>query len=136
VDGVAGRYESGRAALRQAVEAADAASDAPGALLAHGYIVSSLLSEARIAEALDEVGRVRPLADRLEGVPAAAGALAEFAEASARAFFRTERNDEAVAWADRAIELAEPLRRDEVVAMALVTKGSAMVGLGRQREGI
>jgi class 3 adenylate cyclase/tetratricopeptide (TPR) repeat protein len=136
VDGVAGRYESGRAALRQAVEAADAAGDAPGALLAHGYIVSSLLSEARIAEALDEVGRVRPLADRLEGIPAAAGALAEFAEASARAFFRTERNDEAVAWADRAIELAEPLRRDEVVAMALVTKGSAMVGMGRQREGI
>ena len=136
LESVGGRFELGLTALRQAAEAADEAGDEPGALLARGYVIWSLLSEARIAEAIEQVDQVRASADRLDGLPAAAEALAVFSEASARAYFRAERNDESVAWADRAIALAEPLRRDEVVVMALITKGSAMVGLGRKREGI
>ena len=43
---------------------------------------------------------------------------------------------EAVRWSDRALALAEPLRLDEIVAMALVTKASALVFGDHRREGL
>ncbi len=45
------------------------------------------------------------------------------AEIRARALFRAERYAEAIPWADRALALAEPLRLDFVVAMALDHQG-------------
>jgi hypothetical protein len=43
---------------------------------------------------------------------------------------------EAVHWSDVALSLAEPLRLDETIDMAMVTKGTAMATRGQIREGL
>ena len=63
----------------------------------------------------------QPTIDREEGETAAL-----FAEAIGRIAFRNNEMEEAIRWCDRALALAEPLRLDEIVAMAFVTKGTAL----------
>jgi tetratricopeptide (TPR) repeat protein len=54
----------------------------------------------------------------------------------ARLEFRLKRYAESIRWSDRALALAEPLRLDETIGMALVTKGTAMASSGQLREGL
>jgi len=54
----------------------------------------------------------------------------------ARAYFLNEKHRDAVAAADGVLEAAERLDLVEVVADTLVTRGSALVALGRRYEGI
>jgi tetratricopeptide (TPR) repeat protein len=50
--------------------------------------------------------------------------------------FRAQRIDTAIAWSDRALRVAEPLDLDEVIGMALTTKGTALGSARRLREGV
>ena len=75
-------------------------------------------------------------AEALRDDPSAQGALAAFAEMYGRGMFRSGRYAEAVTWCDRALALAEPIRLDDVIAMALITKGTSLEYLGHPREGI
>src|SRR6185503_11384514 len=75
-------------------------------------------------------------AEALRDDPNAQGALAAFSEIYGRGMFRASRYAEAVTWSDRALALAEPMRLDEVIAMALITKGTSLEYLGHRREGI
>jgi hypothetical protein len=54
----------------------------------------------------------------------------------ARLDFRRGRHQDSIRWADRALALAEPLRLDETISMALTTKGTAMASSGQHREGM
>jgi tetratricopeptide (TPR) repeat protein len=87
------------------------------------------------AEALATRDRSRPDADGLDAEEADAAA-ALFIEALARTAFRNQEMAEAVRLSDGALTLAEPLRLDEIVAMSLVTKGTALMFSGRRREGL
>ena len=105
-------------------------------LLAIAIRAAILADHSLIAESLALIEGAGPDAEALDGVLVAREALAWYAEVRARALFRSERYDEVVPWADRALALGEPLRLDFVVAMAMITKGTALCFLGRRREGL
>ena len=98
--------------------------------------MNSILSRARVGEAQEIVDAHRSQAEALMDDPEAAVGVAWFSEAAGRAAFRSATHADAVAWSDRALRLAEPLRLDEVVAMSLITKSLGLIYLGRYREGI
>ncbi len=53
-----------------------------------------------------------------------------------RAYMRTTDNARAVSAADLALEIAERLHLERIIAETLNNKGSGLVGLGRRREGV
>jgi len=145
---VATQFETGEEELAAAAEAATALGDRGLALDAVAAQVLSLLSRARIAAARDLVDAHLAAAEAALGDPSlAAGVtalddpslaagLAAFAEAAGRSAFRAADPAAAILWSDRALQLAEPLSLDEVVAMALITKAAALASSGRLREGL
>ena len=135
-EALATRYDEAEAALAEAAGAWRDLGDRPAALHATALLAQVQLSAARIGRALETVEAARSEVEALKADPAAAVGVAVFSEAYGRAAFRSERYSVAVEWSDRALALAEPNRLDEVVAMALITKGSSLVHLDRYREGI
>jgi class 3 adenylate cyclase/tetratricopeptide (TPR) repeat protein len=136
IEGFASRYEEAERDLDAATDAWRVLGDRAAALLARATLISWQLSQGLIAAGLATIEAATAEAEALRDDPSAAEAVASFAEVCARGAFRSERYDEAIVWADRALVLGEPLRLDQVVAMALITKASAMTYLGRMREGI
>ena len=136
VAGLASRYDDAERSLTEAIAAWRAIGDRANALHATALLASAQLSAAQIARAQATLEAVRDEAEALADDPAAATGIAWFSEIYARAAFRAERYETAIDWSDRALRLAASLRLDDVLAMALVTKASAMVLSGRYREGI
>ena len=87
------------------------------------------------ASVLDQAAAVleAALAAAPDGEPAIE---AELAANLSRAYMRLVRSDEAVTAADLALALAERLDLDDVLAEALLNKGSALGMLGRTREAV
>ena len=138
------RFEEGQASLEAAVEAYRAVDDEIGVIRAIARRVLGYLAAAEVASALAVVEPVHDAVETLTsrtdliGVAAnaeAGAAAAMISEAIGRASFRASDLAAAISWSDRALALADPLRLDEIVAMALVTKGTAIAFTGR-REGV
>ncbi|MHB8672076.1 MAG: adenylate/guanylate cyclase domain-containing protein [Candidatus Limnocylindrales bacterium] len=136
IEALATRFDDAEQTLAAAAGASRDLGDRAAALHATALLAQTQLSAARISRALATVEAARGEAEALADEPSAAVAVAVFSEVYARAAFRSEGDAVAVEWSDRALALAEPRRLDEVVAMALITKGSSLVNLGRYREGI
>ena len=105
----------------------------------------------RSAEAATTLAYARILLDLFRYIPAKsvlAEATERFADLGddpglvglngqlARAYFLTDEHAKAIATADRVLEVAERLENVELVSDTLVTRGSALVHLGRRYEGI
>ena len=129
------RFEDGERELAAAAEAWTALGRPGDALEAIAKQVGSLLSRARIGAAGELVHAHRDLAESLADDPESRVGLAWFMEVAGRAAFRSGDHERSIVWSDRALELAEPLRLDEVFVMALITKAAALVSSGRYREG-
>ncbi|HEY4189421.1 MAG TPA: hypothetical protein VGM28_03290, partial [Candidatus Limnocylindrales bacterium] len=141
-------YDEGQQSLTAAVEAYTALGDQVGIIRAVGRRVLASLGSAQIATAMEIARPYREAAEELAardrhgssvaGLDAVEGdaAAALFLEALGRTAFRNQEMEEAVRLSDRALALAETLRLDEIVAMALVTKASALMFSGHRREGI
>jgi class 3 adenylate cyclase/tetratricopeptide (TPR) repeat protein len=113
---------------RAAVAAYDEAGDRRSCLGAAGVLAGTLLDAGQLDEAVE---LLEHSADEAEPYPEV---LADLLARTARAYMRLTRDDEAVAAADRAIGIAEPLMLDRILAEAFVNKGSAKWKLGRLRE--
>jgi len=129
------RFEEGERELAEAVASWTELNRPGDALGAIARQVGSLLSRARISAAGDLVHAHRASAEALFDDPEARSGLAAFMEVAGRAAFRAGDHERAILWSDRALQIAEPLRLDEVFAMALITKAAALVSAGRFREG-
>jgi class 3 adenylate cyclase/tetratricopeptide (TPR) repeat protein len=105
--------------------------DTVGAARALGRQGALLIDASRLEEAAEVLE---------EALASAAGDApeveAELAANLSRAYMRMVRPDEAIATADRALTIAERLNLDDVVAEALINKGSAIGMLGRRREAV
>jgi len=129
------RFEEGERELAAAAEAWSAIGRRGEALEAVARQVGSLLSRARVGAAGELVEAHHASAEALLDDPAARVGLASFMEVAGRAAFRAGDHERAILWTDRALSVAEPMRLDEVFAMALITKAAALVSSGRYREG-
>jgi class 3 adenylate cyclase/tetratricopeptide (TPR) repeat protein len=137
-------WDDGYANLAAAADGYAALGDRLGVIRATVHRFREHLSAARIAGAAEIAAGIRVEAEALvtaalergPDVDRAAGEVAAlFAEAMARLEFRSQEMAESIRWADRTLALAEPLRLDEPLAMAMVTKGTAMAQSGQLREG-
>ena len=136
IEGFSARYEAADRDLVAAQELATRLGDRAGAVEAAALRSSAYLSVGLIGRGLALAEETEADAEALADDPTARAALAAYAEIRARALFRAERYAECIPWTDRALALADPLRLDFVVAMALVTKGTSLTYLGRRREGL
>jgi len=133
---LAGHSAAAELSFAEAVAAWTAIGDRSAALHATALLGSLYLQIGQIARAQETMEPWVAEAEALADDPAAALGVAWFSEVMGRTAFRSERNANAVEWCDRALRLAEPLRVDDVILMALITKGVSTVNLGRYREGI
>ena len=138
------RFDEGQVSLAAAVEAYREIDDEIGAIRAIARRVLGYLAAANVAGALEVVEPVREAVETLtsrtdlggDAADAEAGeAAALISEAIGRTYFRASDLAAAITWSDRALTLADPLRLDEIVAMALITKGTALA-FTRRREGL
>jgi class 3 adenylate cyclase/tetratricopeptide (TPR) repeat protein len=124
------------AARLQAAE--DYARAAVAAFEESGAHDASLAASGSLGSILLDTGRLDEAVAMLEAAATAATAYpeirADLLARLARAYMRQVRDEEAVAAADQALAIAEPLRIDRIVAEALVNKGSAMFKMRRLRE--
>ncbi|MEA2674574.1 MAG: hypothetical protein QOI92_1766, partial [Chloroflexota bacterium] len=138
-------WEAGFANLAGAVDAYTALGDRIGVMRATGVLIGENMAATRIADAEKLTAGIATDLEALVGKALEHGAekdreageaAALLAETMARLNFRRQRYQDSVAWADRALALAEPLRLDETITMALVTKGTSMAFTGQLRQGI
>ncbi len=119
-------------ASRAEADLARRIGDPRGVVRASRALGHALVSASRIAEALEVLEPAVSDAMALDDHAVAAS----FSEVLSRAYFRADRMSEAIDWADRTVARGEPLGLDEQVSLALITKGTAMIGLGHRREGL
>ncbi len=140
----ASRWDDGLVSLSAALEAFEAIRDRVGVIRTTAHQIQGYLAFNQIGSAEEAAAQVRAEAEALveavlhddAGVDRRAGeAAALIAEAIGRTAFRAFESETAIRWSDRALALAEPLRMDEMVAMSLVTKASALLFGGHVREG-
>ncbi len=128
----AGYAERARDYATAAVDAAGEVGDAIGMARARIVMETVLIDAAEI----DEANRVIEAA--LEALPAdAEGAdsvRARLLADLARADFRSDRVDEALAHAEAALTIAEPTHLDDVIADAFNNRAAALSYVGRRRE--
>ncbi len=132
----AGRINEGDAALVEAAAAWRAIGDRASALHATALVVSVRLSDGRITDAHATADAARAEAEALADDPTAAVSLASYWEVSGRAAFRSGRYAEAIWMSDRSLVLSDPMALDEVLAMGMITKGTALTYSGHHREGV
>ena len=127
----AGRPEDARPLLEQAIARLAAVGDRAGVIGASGMLGGMHISASQIGAGVE---LLEPLVAEAEALPPGPAA-ARFAEAWSRALFRSNRSAEALPWCDRAIALCEDAGLDLLCGHAVVTRASALLTLGRQREG-
>ncbi len=139
------RYDEGQQNLAAAIDAFAALDDRVGVIRAAARRVHAYNGPGQILSATEAAQPFRDEAEALAEAasapqsalgPEAREAAALFAEAMGRTAFRMQDLPEAIRWSDRTLRLAEPLRQDEIVAMALVTKGTCLAQRGVRREGL
>jgi len=117
---------------REAVEEYRLAEDPAGAGRATAELGAILLNAGKVASALDEL---RAALDGLSGDTPEQVRARLLANVS-RSLYRNDRSAEAVEMADRALEIAERLDLEVVVADAFNNKAAALSYLGRRREAV
>jgi class 3 adenylate cyclase/predicted ATPase len=117
---------------RAAIEAFRELGEKVAVARATGRLGQILLDMNEVGKAIEVLEAAVIAAEQVEAPPVLAETLAYMA----RAYMRAAQDDAAIAAADRSLIIAERLNLEEIVAEALVNKGSAMEGLGRRREGI
>jgi class 3 adenylate cyclase/predicted ATPase len=128
---VAARVDAEEYAIA-AIEAYRELGDVVGALRAsalHGRVVIDA------SEIQRGIGILEAALEEVEGAGAPA-VEAEIAAYLSRAYMRHNENERSVAVADQALTIGERLNLDDIVAEALINKGSALGQLGRRREAI
>jgi class 3 adenylate cyclase/tetratricopeptide (TPR) repeat protein len=136
IEALSARFEESERDAIAAAESWRAIGDRAAALDATSVLAGAQLSRSHIAQGITTLEGAVGEVDALRDDADAQAIIAKFAEVFARGRFRSGRYEEAVVWADRALALAERRRLDEVVAMAMITKGTAFEYIGRHREGI
>ena len=136
IEGLSARFEAAEPDMLAAVAAWRTLGDRAAALDATADLGQLQLSRSHIAEAVTTLEAAVGEVDALRDDPSAQASVAKFAETVARGRFRSGNYVEAVTWADRALALAEPLGLDEVIVMALVTKGTSLEYSAHHREGV
>jgi tetratricopeptide (TPR) repeat protein len=140
----ASRADEAITALDEAIAGFESAGDRVGVIRATAWLMLAYAAVGRIAEAESSGSAIEAEGQALVEAVLAAGSSAErdraeaaaiFAEAMGRVEFRAQRPESSVEWCERALRVAEPLRLDEVIAMALTTRGTALGHAGRGREG-
>ncbi len=140
----ASRIDEGAAALDEAIGVFQEAGDRVGVIRATAWLMLAYQAAGRIAEGEERAAAIEAEGQALVDAVIEAGARTDrargesaaiFAEALGRLRFRQQQYDDSIAWCDRALRLAGPLRLDEVTAQALTTKGTALGMGGRSREG-
>jgi class 3 adenylate cyclase/tetratricopeptide (TPR) repeat protein len=104
--------------------------DAPGALRAATWLGRHQTSSRDEPQAIATLEGALAEAEPIRESPEYAAALAELS----RAYMLSQRSDEAVQTADRALQLAGRHRMLRPVVEALINKGTAMIALGRTVE--
>ncbi len=128
---IAARYDPAEALLRRAVALHRARGDRVGAARAIAALGRALLTARRTDEALTVLeGGAAELGD-LRAEPAFVALEGQLA----RAHFLREDHRRAIEVSDRVLEAAEHLDLVPILADTLVTKGSALGGIGRLTEG-
>ena len=128
---LAGHHEEAGVLLRQAVELHRARDDRRAIARATATLGSALLTPFRTGEAL---AVLEPAADELADLGGDPGYLALLNQL-ARGYMLSERAEEAIAVADRVLAAAEPADLVDLVADALVTRGSSLGNIGRAYQG-
>jgi class 3 adenylate cyclase/tetratricopeptide (TPR) repeat protein len=128
-----GDLSSRDAGLRHAEQARDlfkSVGDARGVLRAATWMGRHLTSAKREAPATEIFEAAIAEADPIRDSPEYAEALAELS----RVYMMRQRSEDAVATADRALELAGKHRQTRAVVEALINKGTALSAMGRSVE--
>jgi class 3 adenylate cyclase/tetratricopeptide (TPR) repeat protein len=128
-----GDLSSRDAGLRHAEQARDlfkSVGDASGALRAATWVGRHLTSGKLEAQAIETFEAALAEAEPIRDSAEYAEALAELS----RTYMMSQRSEEAVATADRALELAGRHRQTRAVVEALINKGTALSVLGRTVE--
>jgi class 3 adenylate cyclase/tetratricopeptide (TPR) repeat protein len=128
----AGRYEVAEAHLRRAISRQRDLGDRGAIARATAALGRTLLSGWRAPEAL---ALLVPAADEFADLAADPAGIALGGQL-ARAWFLSDDNRRAIVVADGVLEAAEHADLPAIVADALVTKGTALAGLGRPIEGL
>jgi class 3 adenylate cyclase/tetratricopeptide (TPR) repeat protein len=129
---IAAAYEEALDGAKAAIEIFREAGDTTGLARAHGAVGTVLVHMTRIKEA------VASLETALTEVPADADpqARAEVLAKLSRALYRNLEPVRAIEFADQALVLAEHHRMQRIVAEAMVSKGTALVFVGRPLEAL
>ncbi|MBA3688722.1 MAG: AAA family ATPase [Chloroflexi bacterium] len=128
-----GDLSSRDAGLRHAEQARDlfkSLGDARGALRAATWVGRHLTSAKREVQGIETFETAIAEAEAIRDSAEYAEALAELS----RVYMMSQRSEEAVATADRAMELAGRHRQTRAVVEALINKGTALAVLGRTVE--
>ncbi|MEP7041181.1 MAG: adenylate/guanylate cyclase domain-containing protein [Chloroflexota bacterium] len=120
----------GLAHAEQARELFKAVGDVPGTLRAATWVARHQTSAKRETQAIETFQTAIAEADAIQDSGEYGAALAELS----RLYMMTQRNEEAVATADRALELAGKHAQTRAVVEALINKGTALGVLGRTVE--
>ena len=129
--GVAGRYEASEEYLRQA----------KGSIEALGDEGATARVTARLGERLLQRGEIEQAATLLEEALSALGdrdtdrAVVTLQTRLANTYMRREDHEPAIEWADRALTGAERFDMLPEIAEAMITRGTALGGMNRLREG-
>ena len=127
----AGREDAAEAHLRRAIEGHRAVGDRLSTARATAALGRALLSAFRSADALALLERAAIEFSDLGAEPSAA-----IGSQLARAYLFVDDNQRAIEVADRVLDIAERADLAGLVADTLVTKGSALVFMGRTVEGL
>ncbi len=127
-----GRHADAQLYLRRAVEGHRARGDRTRTALAIAALARALIGGGRADAGISLLETaVAEYGELLEEAPGAA-----LASALAWAYMRRQDDAKAIAWADRALIVAERLRLIETVIDALITKGAAYATAARPVEAI
>ncbi len=128
----AARHEAAETHLRRAVSAQRDLGDRAAIVRATAALGRALINAWRTSEAL---ALLEPAAAEFEDLAADPAGIALGGQLARACFMRGDYRH-AIEVADRVLDAAEHADLPAVVADALVTKGSALVGLGRPIEGL
>jgi class 3 adenylate cyclase/predicted ATPase len=115
---------------RQVIDHYAAVGDEASRMRAVGVLGRVLLDNGHLDEAVEFMER--ELSGEATDSPDSAQVLANLS----RAYMRTDRDQQAVDAADRALKIADRLNMERVVAEAFINKASSLDRLGRMREAV
>ena len=128
----AGRYELAEASYRRATDLFRLVGDRPASAATIAALAEALLSGRRTADAL---ALVEPAIVEFSDLGADPGVVALQGQ-QARAYFLNGDHRRAIETSEPVLEAAEHADLRDILADALVTKGSALGSLGRLQEGV